>query len=767
MKQRIRLNTKGIVQGVGFRPYVYSLANKHKLAGHVLNNSGGVYIELEGEADNISEFLVDFEAKKPALSRIDEVGKETIQVKGEDKFSIRPSRILDDKFTFVSCDIAICNKCNKELNDFTNRRCQYPFINCTNCGARFSLVNDIPYDRASTTMDEFKMCDDCLKEYEDYTNRRFHAQTISCSKCGPKIGLFKDENKRIDTKDVIKESARFLKKGYILAIKGLGGYHLACDAYNSKAVRTLRKRKLRPSKPLAIMAKNIGEVRNLCFISKHEEEELTSFRKPIVLLKKKNSKIAKGISPGLDEIGIMLAYTPLQVLLLEEFGRALVMTSGNSTSESIIKENNVAFKKLGSIADYFLNHNLKIHSRCDDSVVRVMESDKTYFIRRSRGYVPSPIKVSNNFSLPIAAFGGNLKNTFCIAKDNYAFLSQHIGDLDNLSTIENFKEAFLHFLKLFSIKPEVVTCDLHPEYTSTHMALDYANGNNIEDIIKVQHHHAHIASCMCENNIYDDVIGISWDGTGYGDDGAIWGGEFLVANRASYERKAHFKYVSMPGLDKAITQPWRMGLSWLYEVYKEDAFNLDVRFIRDIKVKDRNVIKSMIDNNINSALTSSVSRLFSAVSSILLKIYNEDYEGQASIMFEHLSRVGKTLDSIDKYSYEIIKEPGLFIINPDSIIRAVVNDILKGEDPVKIGYRFHITLGFLILEVTKLINKDTNLKKVVLSGGVFQNMLLLEESIRLLRNEGFEVFIHSKVPTNDGGISLGQVTVCDAKLRKI
>jgi len=776
MKQRVKINTKGMVQGVGFRPYIYNLANKYNLTGFVLNNSGGVYIELEGEVKRINEFLNNFKIKSPSLSKVENIRKKIIPVLGGKEFKICSSKNLDSKSTFISPDIAICKECSQELEQESDRRYRFGFINCTNCGPRFTVVKDIPYDRANTTMDKFKMCNDCLKEYSNQSNRRFHAQTVSCYECGPKLELFDRMCQKVEVDDPIKKSVELLKQGYILAVKGLGGYHLACNAYDNNVVSKLRDRKKRPRKPFALMGKDLKEVKDICMVSKEEEEILVSSTRPILLLRKKPSKIAKKIAPGMDELGIMLPYTSVHILLLQEFGSALVMTSGNMNSESIIKDNHEAFRKLKGTADYFLVHNRKIYMSCDDSVLRIVDfkhrgenvdNKKIYFIRRSRGYVPAPIEMSSNFNLSTVAFGGQLKNVFCLSKNKYAILSQYIGDLDNISNIRNFKHSLAHFIGVFSINPKVVACDLHPDYTSTQLAAKYADENSIDKFFRIQHHHAHIVSCMAENNLNENIIGVSWDGTGYGDDGAIWGGEFLIVNRKSFKRKAHLEYVPLPGGDKAIKEPWRMALSWLYKVYGEGGFNLDIDLVKGVNLKDRKILKSMIDNDINSPYTSSIGRLFSAISSLLLKTYKENYEGESAIMLEHLARKNLDIEVEQKYTYKIEELPqGQYVICVDKVIKGIVDDLLKSERIKQIAYRFHITLCFIILEVCSSIRENTGLKKIVLSGGVFQNLLLLNNTISLLKKKKFDVFIHHKVPANDGGICLGQAVIANAQIEK-
>ncbi|MCJ7508373.1 MAG: carbamoyltransferase HypF, partial [candidate division Zixibacteria bacterium] len=587
----IRLEIKGIVQGVGFRPFVYNLAQKHHIRGYVLNDTHGVEVKAEGKKKDIDKFILQIRTSPPPQSQIEELKLERISFKGYKSFVIRKSRKKDIKTVLVSPDLATCDDCTKELFDPHDRRFGYPFLNCTNCGPRLTIIQDIPYDRNKTTMSVFKMCPDCNREYDNPENRRFHAQPNACPVCGPRLLLMDKKKNVIHTTNPISSTIELLKKGYIVAMKGIGGYHLACDATNKNAVSVLRKRKYREDKPFAMMAGDIKIIQKFCHANSFEKRVLQSVSRPILLLKKKKGNlIASDVAPLQKNWGVMLPYSPLHHLLLKNSNLILVMTSGNQSDEPISFQEDDVFKKLSGIADYFLVHNREIHRRCDDSVTRIWK-DREMILRRARGYVPRPIKVDFNFKKHIFAAGAQLKNTFCLAKDNFAFLSTHIGDLENFETLDFYTKEVERFKKLCSVKPEIVAYDLHPEYLSTKYALSLSNLKKVP----VQHHYAHIASCMAENNISQNVFGVAFDGTGFGEDGAVWGGEFLLADFNGYKRVAHLKYVPMPGGEMAIKQPWRMALSYLYTCWGEDFLNLDLEFTRKVSRAKWETIKKMID----------------------------------------------------------------------------------------------------------------------------------------------------------------------------
>lgn len=751
MKNRLKIKITGSVQGVGFRPAVYNYAISFNLKGYVQNTFQGVIIEVEGERDSLNKFVEKLKNCPPVLSRIDSFQINELPFNGYQDFKIIISEEEGTANTLISPDTSICNDCLKEVKDKNDRRFSYPFTNCTNCGPRFTIVKDIPYDRKKTTMSVFKMCPDCLKEYLDPTNRRFHAQPNSCFSCGPSLELIKD-GKTIESKDCILKAKELLAQGNIIAIKGLGGYHLACDAQNEEVVSKLRNRKYREDKPFALMAKNIETIRNFCKISQKEKSFLLSIPKPIVLLKKKNnSKIAKSVAPKQKYLGFMLPYTPLHYLLFDNSPyQALVMTSGNISDEPISYKNKEALNRLPNIADYFLVHNREIHMRCDDSVGRII-NHKELIIRRSRGYVPLPIKLNFNFKKEILACGGHLKNTFCLVKDDQAFISHHIGDLENMETLASFREGIDHFKKLFSISPEIIAHDLHPEYLSTKYALEHSSL-----LVGVQHHHAHIVSCMAENALSEEVIGVAFDGTGYGSDGKVWGGEFLITSQKSFKRIAHLKYLPMPAGEKAIKEPWRMVISYLYQIYGDDFINLPLEFVKKLPPNWPLILK-IITQNINCPETSSMGRLFDAVSTLIDFKERVNYEGQAAIELEMMAK-----EEVKKfYDYEIIKSKDKLIINWERIIQGIVGDLIKNISKSVISAKFHNTITYIILEICQKIRKQTGITKVVLSGGVFQNIHLLKNTYNLLARNKFNVYTHSRIPPNDGGISLGQAVVAN------
>jgi hydrogenase maturation protein HypF len=745
--KRVKIN--GIVQGVGFRPFVFQLANQHNLKGDVANTSSGVSIHIEGIGRNIESFCRDISEKKPALAHITEIAFYDAPYNHFKDFLIVDSRGQAVMTTLISPDISVCDDCRKELFDSTDRRFRYPFINCTNCGPRYTIIHDIPYDRPKTSMTHFKMCPACLAEYDDPQNRRFHAQPNACADCGPDVSLYDIIQKKVDTPTPIETAAALLKQGKIVAIKGLGGFHLAADAENDSAVVALRKRKNREEKPLAVMSYDVMDIRKYAHIELEEEKLLTSPQRPIVLLlKKEPNSISEAVAPRNRYFGAMLPYTPLHYLLLSVGFTALVMTSGNLSEEPIAIDNDEAFERLGDIADYFLIHNRDIYLRSDDSIVR-KSAEATRFLRRSRGYVPVPIFLKKT-APPILACGAELKNTVCMTKDDKAFLSQHIGDLENLAAYDFFQLTIQHMQRILDIQPEFVACDLHPDYLSTRYADEQQYGQKIE----VQHHHAHIVSAIAENRIDGPVIGLSFDGTGYGTDGAIWGGEILIADIGTFSRAAHFAYVPMPGSTAVIKEPWRMAVSYLYDAFGRDFWNLDLPLLEIIDSKKIAILLEMVKSGVNSPRTSSLGRLFDGIAAIADVKYKIAFEGQAAMEIEMLAEgnVGEI------YDYEWVSEDGYKILTRP-IIRGVVSDMTQGRDPSVISQKFHQTLIRLFAELCKTIQKDSGLNRVVLSGGVFQNSILLSGLIKALEKEGFSVFSHTRVPTNDGGISLGQAMV--------
>ncbi|MDP3013506.1 MAG: carbamoyltransferase HypF, partial [Candidatus Subteraquimicrobiales bacterium] len=750
---RYKILVKGIVQGVGFRPFIFRLAQIHQLNGWVLNSSEGVVIDVEGEKKHLDSFVKAIKKEKPPQAKIDEITLEKLFIPiGINSFEIKESLEGKEKFLLISPDIATCDECMKELFEPKDRRYRYPFINCTNCGPRFTIIEDIPYDRPKTTMKKFKMCDECQKEYDDPSNRRFHAQPNACPRCGPSLQLVGSQESGVGSvircEDLIQETIKLLKKGGSVAIKGLGGFHLACDAENEKAVLELRKRKKRFEKPFAVMMADIDKIKYHCEIDRQEEELLLSSQRPIVLLRKlPDSTIDEAVSPNNNYLGVMLPYTPLHHLLLKESDMVLVMTSGNISEEPIAMENEEAFRRLKAIADYFLIHNRDIYSRYDDSVVRSF-NDTTSVIRRARSYAPYPVYLPFK-AQEILAVGPELKNTFCLTKENYAFISQHIGDMENLETLEHFETTLKLYKKLFRIEPKFIAYDLHPEYLSTKFA--FSQKDTL--LIGVQHHHAHIVSCMVENEVQERVIGVSYDGTGYGTDDTIWGGEILLADWEDFERAAHLRYIPMAGGEKAIKRPYRMAFSYLYSLFGEDVKRLKIDFVKSLNNEEIEAMRNQLEKRINSPLTSSCGRLFDAVSALLGIRSVIDYEGQAAIELEMIADENIK----ESYPFEIHSEGNeAMVIDTEPIIRGIIKDLGKGALPSLISAKFHNSVVNFTVKICEKLREREGLNKVALSGGVFQNVYLLTRLNRKLKEHGFEVLTHKKVPTNDGGISLGQ-----------
>jgi hydrogenase maturation protein HypF len=752
--KRAEIGITGIVQGIGFRPFIYNLAQKHLIRGWVLNNEKGVFIDAESEDGNLDRFIQDIPKLAPPLARIESFDVKYLEPLGYSTFEIRKSEEAQEKFTLISPDVATCDQCLSELFSPKNFRYRYPFINCTLCGPRFTIIQDIPYDRHKTTMAPFIMCPVCQKEYEDPLDRRFHAQPNACPACGPSLRLEDRKGKEVPG-DPIAKTLDLLSKGTIVAIKGLGGFHLACDARNQDAVSSLRSRKFREDKPFAVMCRNLDEVKEHCEVNEEEEKLLLSVERPVVILRRRgNSPVAHAVAPYQDTLGVMLPYSPLHHLLLSGPLKTLVMTSGNVSDEPISYKNEEAFRRLSKIADYFLFHNREIHMRCDDSVTRIFDG-KPYILRRSRGYVPFPIKLSFPLEM-ILACGGELKNTFCLTRGQYAFMSHHIGDLENLETLTSFEEGIEHFKKLFYIEPKAVAYDLHPDYLSTQYAL------SIPDIprIAVQHHHAHIASAMAENGMEGDVIGVALDGTGFGLDGTIWGGEFIRASLRDFDRLAHLKKVPMPGGSMAIKEPWRMAMVYLSEAYGEEAASLKIDPMKRIDFQKWDVLKRAIEKKINTPLTSSMGRLFDAISSLLSVRDKVHYEGQAAVELEMIADHGVK----EEYPFHIHKNEMPMVIDPTEIIRGIVRNLTEDGPTSKISGKFHRTISRIIVKTCETIRAKEKLNRVVLSGGVFQNIFLLSLVTEGLKRSGFEVYTHHLVPANDGGISLGQAVIAHMRL---
>ncbi|CAN5304176.1 carbamoyltransferase HypF [soil metagenome] len=743
---RSRIRIEGIVQGVGFRPFVHLLARRLRLHGLVGNDTQGVFAEVEGEPSRVERFLDALESEAPPLAVIERIRAKPIPPTGKKGFVIVPSEGGGARAGGVSPDMGTCADCLREIFDPTDRRYRYPFTNCTNCGPRFTIIRDVPYDRALTTMSAFPMCDECAREYEDPADRRFHAQPVCCAACGPRLRLL-DASLREADGDPVVQAAERLRSGRVLAIKGLGGYHLAADASNEDAVAALRSRKHREQKPFAVMAPTLASLRELCRIGPEQERMLTGSRRPIVLLARRpEARVGASVAPGNRYLGAMLPYTPMHHLLASELGRPFVLTSGNVSDEPIAYEDEDAFGRLAGIADGFLVHDRPIHIRTDDSVARLM-SGREMLLRRSRGYAPQPIPTSMSFSRTVLACGAELKSTFCLARGRHAFLSHHIGDLENYETLRAYREGIAHFRRLFDVNPEVVAHDLHPEYLSTKFAMEQEG----VELLGVQHHHAHVASCLADNGEQGPVIGVAFDGLGFGADGTLWGGEFLLADLHRFERVGHLATMPMPGGTAAIREPWRMAAAYLEAAFGSEPPGLDV--VR--RNADRwSAVLDIARARVSSPRTSSAGRLFDAVSAVLGIRDAVTYEGQAAVELEQLA------DPAERGSYPVAIEEGApFIVLGVDLVRAVVQDLRRGVNAAAIASRFHNGISEAIVRAAGMIREARGVATVALSGGVFQNALLTERTVARLENDAFRVLTHSLVPPNDGGISLGQAAV--------
>lgn len=748
----LSIHITGIVQGVGFRPFVYNLATSHGLTGWVCNSSSGVEIEVFGDESSIDSFINNLRSSSPPLSRIDSFSATPVIPQVYESFSILASHAVVGDFLPVSPDVSICADCQAELRDPNNRRYHYPFINCTNCGPRFSIIQDIPYDRPNTTMSHFTMCDACASEYHDPTDRRYHAQPTACPVCGPQIKFIDPYSETSDNETALASARKALVDGRILAIKGLGGFHLACDAANSAAVDELRLRKHRTDKPFALMAASIQTIRKYVEVSTAEQSLLESPSHPIILLKKRSSSsVLDHTAPSQNYLGFMLPYTPLHLLLLQPepgFPDVLVMTSGNISEEPIAYEDGEAFERLAPIADCFLTHDRPIHMRVDDSVVRVF-LEKPYPIRRSRGYAPDPLSAPVN--LPeILACGAELKNTFSLSRDRYVFVSHHIGDLENLETLRSFDEGITHYKNLFRIDPRFVAVDLHPDYLATQYGARYAREHSLP-LIQVQHHHAHLAACLLDNNrISDDpVIGLIFDGTGYGTDGMIWGGEVLYGGYRSYQRAFHLSETLLPGGDTAIRNPAKISLSHLFSANL--PWGEDLPPVRSFSATDRFTLKQQLTSGVNCPKTTSMGRLFDSVSALVGVRQMVTYEGQAAIELENLCDPDET----GVYDIPVQNDVmDIFALYPQ-----LLQDMHDQIPVARISARFHNAVADVCLRVCQLINERTGTRVVALSGGVWQNITLLQKTRSLLLNAGFSTLTHQRIPANDGGISAGQILV--------
>ncbi|MBC7258848.1 MAG: carbamoyltransferase HypF [Chloroflexi bacterium] len=777
-----RFKITGVVQGVGFRPFVYGLAVSLGLSGWVINTSSGVVIEAEGSPEALEAFARDLVAKAPPVAHIESVQRVDIPPNGWERFEIRESK-AEAGYVLISPDIATCPECLREIFDPDDRRYRYPFTNCTNCGPRFTIIADVPYDRPLTTMAAFQMCPDCQAEYDDPLNRRFHAQPNACPVCGPRVWLVPasaDDADALTPPDddpagapALAHAARLLQQGAILAIKGLGGFHLACDATNADAVRTLRDRKRRPAKPLAVMMASMEEVRRHCVVTPDEEALLTSRQCPIVLLEwRPDSSVAQEVAPNNRYLGVMLPYTPLHHILLHDAGRPLVMTSGNLSEEPIAQDNEEAWRRLRSLADWFLLHNRAIYARYDDSVwfvPRVPDgkggvASAPQPLRRARGYAPYPVRLPFR-ARTVLATGTELKNTFCITRDEHAFISPHIGDMENLETLEHYETALALYERLFRLRPEAIACDLHPDYLATRYARQRAWRDDLP-LVAVQHHHAHIAACMVDNARTEPVIGVALDGTGYGLDGRIWGGEWLVADLRGFWRAAWLEPLPLPGGDAGIRNPCRIAYAYLYALFGEVPA---LPFLAQMDEAEILTVRRQVERGLNTVMTTSCGRLFDAVAAMAGGRGRVTYEAQAAIEMEMASQLAQG----DAYGYFFRRAeplswgdtaslpplPCAYEVALKPLLAGVVRDVQEGRTLAQIGGRFHRTLAQMAAEVCCLISQATGFTTVALSGGCFQNRLLLAQTVEELRKRGLEPLLHRQVPANDGGLALGQAAI--------
>jgi len=778
-KQSLKLasiSVRGIVQGVGFRPFVYGLAVKHNLKGWVYNTSEDVRIEVEGKAEAVQQFGQELRTQAPPLAQIENIAVEYHRPVGYEIFEIRKSQPQRGKYQLVSPDVATCQACLDEVMDPEDRRYRYPFTNCTNCGPRFTIIEGMPYDRPKTTMRYFQMCPMCQAEYDNPLDRRFHAQPNACPKCGPQVQLVDNQGNVVNESNPIAVASQLLREGEILAIKGLGGFLLACDATNASAVRALRTRKNRPSKPLAVMVASVDEAKKHCYVLPEEERLLTSPQSPIVLMTwKEGSSVSREVAPNLWFLGIMLPYTPLHHILLRDVGLPLVMTSGNLSEEPIARDNDEALRRLSGIADYFLVHNRDIYSRYDDSVAMV-ERGTSQLLRRARSYAPYPIKLPFK-TRHVLGCGAEDKNTFCLTKDNYAFVSQHTGDMENMETLEHFENTISLYKRLFHIEPEIIACDLHPDYLSTKYAQELGAAGM--KLVPVQHHHAHIASCLADNGLEGPVIGVTFDGTGMGADGKIWGGEFLVADYHNFRRAGHLEYLPLPGGDAAIKKPYRTAIGYTLTLLGEDALDAVIASaakqsheipISQVSEVEIEVIKRQIERKINSPVTSSMGRLFDAISALLGIRGEIDYEAQAAVELEMAAYTSVIAASVsdeaiasaqESYPYRILEDKGIRIVRLKDLLSAIIQDLQHGVSRGRISVKFHNTVAQMINEMCGLIADETGITQVALSGGVFQNRLLLRGAVSLLEGSGLQVLTHRQVPCNDGDVSLGQAIIAN------
>ncbi|MBU4235357.1 MAG: carbamoyltransferase HypF [Proteobacteria bacterium] len=761
-RKGVELTVKGTVQGVGFRPFVYRLARDFKIGGTIANTSQGVVIQAEGLTVDLDNFLQALSEEAPPLARISSISQKRLPITDRQAFTIlKSSSEHNTTKTIIPADIALCDDCRKELLDPADRRYRYPFINCTNCGPRFTIVSSIPYDRLGTSMHSFPMCRNCQAEYDDPDNRRFHAQPNACPECGPHISWHASTGEQLPCHDPITETIQGLNDGSIVAIRGMGGFHLVVDAGSEPAVALLRKRKQRQSKPLAIMVADLEAAGLICHLSAVASQTLASPAHPIVLVPRKETvSLAVNLAPGMGEIGIMLPYTPLHHLLFATPGcpQALVMTSGNRNGEPLCTGNKEAVSRLGDIADFFLLHNREIVTRIDDSVIRIMQG-RPRLLRRARGYVPNPIPLTQSLP-PLLACGSGLKNTFCLVRDDMAFISQHIGDLANMESLAFFQESIYHLQELLETRPQLVVCDLHPDYLSSRHGQELAWELGIPRLL-VQHHHAHAVAVMAEHGLKDSVLAIILDGTGLGPDGTIWGGEILEVTRTDFIRRGYLAPLPLPGGDAAAEQPWRMGLAALYHSFGEEGLK-ESRLptaLLGVAEEKRTAVLAMIQSGFNSPLTSSGGRLFDAIAALLGIRLDSDFEGQAAMEVEAIARQWPRPEEHRERLEEPVEENGLFIIDSGLFIRRMLHDLEAGKSIAELAMGFHSWLIDSLVVTIRELAVSSGIRTVVLSGGCLQNRIIMEGLFQALEQDDFQVFTGQEVPVNDGGISLGQAVI--------
>lgn len=748
-----KLAVTGIVQGVGFRPFVYKLALENNLRGYVNNSSKGVNIIIQGEENLVTIFLKELKEKAPALSFIDKIIIEDKDLGDFKDFKIIESEKEEKGITLISPDIGTCDKCMKEaMEGYKGRRLLYPFTNCTNCGPRYTIIKGLPYDRKNTTMKDFEMCPLCEEEYKNPLDRRFHAEPTCCENCGPQVKLL-DKKGNILGGEPLRETRKLLKRGYIIGVKGIGGFNLVCNGKDEKAIETLRIKKGRPSKPLALMMKNLETIREYCNVNKYEKEILLSNKKPIVLLSKKNEELPYNISFESSNVGVLMPYTPLHQLLFDEELSALVFTSANFSGGSIISKNEEALEKLSKVADYFLIHDREIFKEVDDSVVRVLLKD-IYPIRGGRGYFPRYLSYKG--SKGILACGGDLKNSFAVTLGDYIYLSPYIGDLTYVENQERFKASVNHINNIYKNNIAILAYDNHPRYWSQ----EYIKEKGARKI-GVYHHHAHIVSCMAENKVKEEVIGIAFDGIGYGEDKQLWGGEFLICNYKSFKRLGHLSYMKMPGGDSATKNPWIMGVSLAYKAFKGEKRKIEGALPESFKEKNIKVVQHILRNEKNQIFCSSMGRLFDGISSFLGFTKEATYEGEGAVYLENLAAKCEEGSKDKLYEYEINYLRDQYILDLDKLVKGILEDIKNEKSPKEIALTFHKTIIKSTCEICVLIRAKSGVNKVALSGGVFQNKLLFLGVYEGLRTQGFEVLYHRIVPCNDSGIALGQLFIAE------